>query len=65
MQLYGQLECFMSISLVVALRIIKEMIEASKVQELSRFYIKVTRSEEEQGAHIYVSKPGNIGQLNR
>lgn len=31
MQLHGQLECFMNISLVVALRTIKEMIETSKV----------------------------------
>lgn len=64
MQLHGQLECFMSISLLVALRTIKEMTEISKVQELSRFDIKVTRSEEEQRVHIYMSKPGNTGQLN-
>lgn len=63
MQLHGQLECFMSISLLAALRTIKEMTEISKVQELSRFDIKVTRSEE-QRAHIYMSKPGNTGQLN-
>lgn len=64
MQLHGQLECFMSISLLAALRTIKEITEISKVQELSRFDIKVARSEEEQRAHIYISKPGNIGQLN-
>lgn len=64
MQVHRQLECFMSISLLVTLRTIQEMIEISKVQELSRFDITVTRSEKEKGGPHLHFETRKTGQLN-